>query len=164
MTVHAGVASRCIFRVFHALELTTMTIEEIKNVILDPAILEQWRQTAAEWNGTDQAGREACIAHVVGRREHILKSLQDISDADQMVESLAIVYIETKSEWIMLNTMVNYQLMRHGEGDGEAVLRAALVSSLLMTVERMLTPKDIQAITNFLAAPTRPPELGSVAA
>lgn len=130
-----------------------MLLEKIEKRLTDPVLVESWRGMARDWPGTEDPGRWAALNHVVQRRDRALTTLREIADDDQLIETIAILYIELKSEWIMLNTMVNYQLFRKQQSDGEAVLRAALVSSLLSAVEDMLTAKDIATITCFLSTP-----------
>jgi hypothetical protein len=132
-----------------------MEFAEIEKQLAAPALWQGWQTQADEWTGTDAQGRSQAISYIHGRQSYAIKTLEEIGDPDQLRETLAILYIEIKSQWIMLNTMVNYQLFRKGEADGEAVLRASLLSNFLQAIESLLKPEDIGAITNFLAAPVR---------
>jgi hypothetical protein len=138
-----------------------MEFAEIQQQLGAPALWQFWQTQADEWTGTDDLGRTQAIAYIHGRQSYSIKTLEEIGDPDQLRETLAILYIEIKSQWIMLNTMVNYQLFRKGEGDGEAILKASLLASFLQTIESLLKPEDIGAITAFLSAPIHPQQLAT---
>jgi hypothetical protein len=132
-----------------------MEFAEIQKQLGAPALWQEWQIQASEWTGTDDQGRSQAINYIHGRQTYSIKTLEEIGDPDQLRETLAILYIEIKSQWIMLNTMVNYQLFRKGEGDGESILKASLLARFLQAVESLLTPDDISSITTFLSAPVR---------
>jgi hypothetical protein len=133
-----------------------MELKEITSNLQAPSLSQGWHNIANEWDGTDEPGRFQALSFIHERRDNAVKALEDIGDPDQLSETLAILYIKLKSEWIMLNTMTNYQLFHTGKNDGQAVLKGALISNFLQVVEDLLSAEDISTITSFLAAPIRP--------
>jgi hypothetical protein len=134
-----------------------MDIETIRSQILDPKLSAVWIKTAEDYPPAGKTGRVSCLKYITARRDAIVTTIADIKEPDQMPETMAIVYIDLKGEWIMLNTVMNYQLMRNGKCDPKTVLKGSLISSLLSCVEQMLSQADVDAISKFLAAPIRPP-------
>lgn len=132
-----------------------MILETAENALSNPEVENAWSEMALGWPNATPEQRVSALQYILSRRDRALNALREIADDDQLVETLAVLYIELKCEWIMINTVVNYQLFRKGDGDGETILRGALTASLLERVESLLGPEDVQAITNFLAQPVR---------
>lgn len=112
----------------------------------------QWRDMAGDVN-VPQATREEEFAWIHKLRDDFVKTLSDITDTEDMRMTLAIRYIELKCSWIQFNTTNNYCLMNTGEVDGRSVLKSCLLSHLLGNVETLLTPDEINQITDFLSRP-----------
>ncbi len=82
-----------------------------------------------------------------------LDQLDDIKDIEEIPVTLALKYIETKCRWINLNTQINYRLMRTGVPMELEMYRASILSHLLLRMEALLPPQDLQTICDFLSQP-----------
>lgn len=132
-----------------------MLLQQAIDTLTSNEINRHWETLALDWPNADAEQRTRALAHVFSRRDRAVTALREIGDDEQLMDTLAVLYIELKCEWIMINTVVNYQMFRTGQGDGETVLRGALVSSLLERVESLLSEDDVRAITEFLSQPVR---------
>lgn len=130
-----------------------MNFSDIQNRLLSTDLESGWDATTRGWANTDNNGRKQSILYVREVRDQALSALRPINDPEQTSTALAVQYIEIKSRWIMLNTMINYELATTGAQDGETVLRASLLTSLLVEIEGMLSSDDLNSITAFLARP-----------
>ena len=120
--------------------------------LMSPEIESEIRGMIDAGVGTKEDARVA-IEEALGARDSFVEVLRPIDDEEQVMLTLAIHYIEMKSRWIALNTKMNYSLFRTGNPDEPAMLRGTAMSTLLMLIEGMLTPDDVDQITEFLAEP-----------
>ena len=112
--------------------------------------------TLANWENADKAQIAEVTEWVCGIRDEFIALVHDVDDSEQIIASIAIHYIEIKSHWIALNTKMNYQMARNGAAETPIVLRGAAVSAFLATLEPLIQPGDVDAITSFLAEPINP--------
>jgi len=112
----------------------------------------QWRDMANDVD-VSQSIREEEFVWIHKLRDDFVKTLSDITDTEDVRMTLAIRYIELKCAWIQFNTTNNYCLMNTGNVDGRSVLKSCLLSHLLGNVESLLTPNEINQITDFLSQP-----------
>jgi len=117
-----------------------------------PELETQWRDMANDVD-VSQSIREEEFVWIHKLRDDFVKTLSDITDTEDVRMTLAIRYIELKCAWIQFNTTNNYCLMNTGNVDGRSVLKSCLLSHLLGNVESLLTPNEINQITDFLSQP-----------
>jgi hypothetical protein len=88
-------------------------------------------------------------------RANFLSHLDDVGDdSEELLISVALGFIEMKSQWQMLNTQINYQVFRKGEANTYMTYKSSLLSVLVDAIGQFLTPEDLEKIQEFLLNPT----------
>jgi hypothetical protein len=123
------------------------------NKLTRPTLEASIRESMAGYPGADGPMIDRTVDWVMHLRKDLVGLLASIGDDEQIVETLAINYIELKTRWIALNTKTNYQLFRTGSSEPEVALRGFACSALLADVEALLSADDITKITEFLSTP-----------
>lgn len=124
-----------------------------EEMLTRPGLPEEIGAALSASDGASEELVKETVAWVMGMRNELLALLRTIEDPEQIIETLAINYIELKTKWIALNTKANYHIFRTGMQDADAAFRGCGCSLLLGDVERLLMPSDIQKITEFLSQP-----------
>lgn len=132
-----------------------MDVDQSVQKLKDPAIGEGIRESLAAWPGVQAPDIDRVAKWALALRDDLCTLIQEIGDPDEVKMTLAINYIELKSRWIALNTKINYQTFRTGSCDSMTALRGAALSAIVGHVEALLTPQDIDEITQFLSEPIR---------
>lgn len=133
-----------------------MDLNTITETLMSPRFEAQLREAFATSNMNPQPDAvERTIEWIKTLRHDLLALLKEVDDDEQIEQTMAINYVELKSRWIAINTKVNYQMFRTGQFDVETALRGTSASMFLAEVEALLDPRDIAAITEFLAQPLR---------
>lgn len=111
------------------------------------------RAGLSTWDGAtpDQIGR--AISYVERTMERLVDVLTTVEDPEEISVLIAINYIELKTNWIALNTKINYSVFKTGACETDDALQASSVSAVIGLLESLLTPTDIETITDFLAQP-----------
>ena len=130
-----------------------MSTEQINNALRSTQLTAEWEESRQAIEGVSPEAQASALAEIIALRDEFLKVVEEIADPEEITVSVAIKYIELKSHWIMLNTLLNYQTFRRGECDPEQMLRASLASRLLQSIENLVDRKDLSTITKFLAEP-----------
>ena len=130
-----------------------MEIQRIEDMLGNATLEHNWKESLATWNAAPEQQVTGVLAWVSGLRDHFLQVVREVEDPDEIDYTLAIRYIELKSHWIMLNTLMAYQNFRFGEADIETAHRASVLSYLLEATEPLLNQADISQITAFLVEP-----------
>ena len=120
---------------------------------LNETNFDELRQTLMESGAPDEAELERTMAWITAVRDGLVSELSTIADEDDLESTLAINYIELKSRWIAMNTQLNYQMFKHGTPSTEVMQRAFSTTFLLVQIEKVLGPEDIEKITDFLSEP-----------
>ncbi len=120
------------------------------------AIVEDWRQ---EFPESEEIS--AALHWVRSLRDEVIDAADTIDDPLELEETLAIRYIKYKSTWIMLNTKLQYQIMRRGTPNHDDLHRASLVSTLISASELALGRDDVRQIEAFLSDPIQRAEAAS---
>ena len=132
-----------------------MTPQQVADKLHDPALERNITEALKEWPNADPRDVERTARWMLGLRDDLVSLVRTIDDPDEIVSTLAINYIELKTRWIAINTKVNYQTFRTGSCDASSAMRGTAISMLLAKVEEMISPGDIDKITDFLSAPVR---------
>lgn len=114
---------------------------------------DQWDAIVADWRQEFPGQEEAALEWVRDLRAELLDTVDTIDDPIELEETMAMRYIKYKSTWIMLNTKLQYQMMRHGAPDYDDFHRASLVSTLISALESVVGSDEVQQIEAFLADP-----------
>jgi hypothetical protein len=128
-------------------------LERCEKMLTRPGLGEEIGSALTSSDGATEELVTETVEWVMGMRRELLTLLRTIDDPEQIIETLAINYIELKTKWIALNTKANYHIFRTGAPDAAAAFRGCGCSLLLGDVERLLMPSDIQKITEFLSQP-----------
>ena len=107
----------------------------------------------ADWREDAPSEARAAVAWVRDLRDELLDSVDTIDDPLELEEALAMQHIQFKSTWIMLNTKLQYQMMRHGTPNFTDFHRASLVTSLIAKLEEIMPGEEVQQIESFLSDP-----------
>ncbi|GAB4462283.1 MAG: hypothetical protein OHK0029_28860 [Armatimonadaceae bacterium] len=129
------------------------TQQSLKEVLHSPELERAWHEALASWEDALPAQRSECRADVVALRNHFLGILRDVVDPIEQQVAGVMFYIQLKSQWILLNTQVGYQIAA-GRIEQEIFCRASLISALLSVLEPCLNRSDVNRITAFLSQPT----------
>ncbi len=119
----------------------------------DVQLEQQWRDVVADWREDAPSEARAAVAWVRDLRDELLDSVDTIDDPLELEEALAMQHIQFKSTWIMLNTKLQYQMMRHGTPNFTDFHRASLVTSLIAKLEEIMPGEEVQQIESFLSDP-----------
>lgn len=95
------------------------------------------------------------IGWLDGLRHDMASLVSGISNSEDAEMALAIQYVELKSRWIAFNTKMNYEMFRGVTPQAHDMCRATAVSTLLGHLEDLLSPGDIETITDFLSEPIK---------
>jgi hypothetical protein len=134
-----------------------MTIEvhappSLEAALSSPELDRAWRECLATWDDALPAERDGCRAGVVTLRDEFLRVLGDITDPVEQAVAGALFYVQIKSQWILINTQIGYQIAS-GTIDRGIFARAGLLSAVLGAMEPSLNRADVERITIFLAHP-----------
>lgn len=132
-----------------------MVIDDAVAHLQHPSLAAKAREALAQWPGAKPADVERITTWMLALRDDLVGLIREVGDPDEARMTIAINYIELKSRWIALNTRMNYQTFRTGSCDTIAVMRGSAISQLIGHVEELLTPQDIDTITQFLSEPVR---------
>ena len=130
-----------------------MNLAQIRTALTAPELSQMWAESCEQIEGVSKDAQERCVQEISERRDEFLKVAEEVDDDEELEVTAALKYIELKSHWIMLNTLLNYQVFRKGESNPEQMLRASLASRLMLTVEALIGGQDLSKITKFLAEP-----------
>jgi len=132
-------------------ELSMNHLEAVKKIIAFD--LAQLRAGLSSWNGATPDQIDRAIASVQSTTQRLIETLNAVEDPDEISVLIAINYIELKTQWIAFNTKINYAVFKNGVCKTEDALHASSISGVIGLLETLITPTDIQTITDFLSQP-----------
>ena len=100
-----------------------------------------------------RADKEEMFEWLSENYDKIQQLLDEVDDEIDLKMSLAVNYIQTKSQWIIANTFINYSYMRGVEPEARLIYRATTFSKFLKMLEQFIDPDDLKNITDFLSKP-----------
>ncbi len=132
-----------------------MTVQRLREALESNAVEEMWKSSLdAYQEGTPQY-RSDLAQWIMDVRANFLSHLDDVGDdSEELLISVALGFIEMKSQWQMLNTQINYQVFRKGEANTYMTYKSSLLSVLVDAIGQFLTPEDLEKIQEFLLNPT----------
>ncbi len=125
----------------------------ILTLLRSQALRDALKATADQAEDLSEEQREELFFKVDQRRKAFEDSVLNVDEEDDLHYMFAVMYIELKSSWILMNNQINYGMIKSGECDMVTMYRAALTSQLLYELEPMLRQTDVSKITDFLAEP-----------
>lgn len=105
------------------------------------------------WEEGSSSQKDSIRNWIMENRREFLKIASDIDDPEELDCTIAFQYIKLKTQWIMFNTQLQYQVVKTGEADNEIMYKASAVTNLLTLIEEMINHDDLDRITSFLAKP-----------
>jgi predicted lipoprotein len=117
------------------------------------ALEAQWEAIVDDWRQEVPGEEERALQWIHQLRAELIETADTIDDPLELQETMAMRYIKYKSTWIMLNTKLQYQMLRHGTPDQDDLHRASLVSTLIGALEHVINNGDVREIETFLADP-----------
>lgn len=126
--------------------------DKLLELLQNGALELRWKECLESWQ-TIQDNVDNLLQRMLQERDDIVASFINIQDPEDLRDNLAIVYIEVKSRWIMLNTKIQFQLYRFGKSEDELIYRASLTSFFIDTMESQLGTEEIDQINSFLSDP-----------
>ena len=131
----------------------SLHLDVIRAALLSDEIEKYWNGCLQEYDAPDEE-RQNLLSWIHSVRDGFIAHASDIDDPEEMLVSVALSYIEFKSQWQMLNTQINYQVFRTGEAKPDLMYKSSLLSVIVDTIGKLLTQEDIQRIQDFLLSPT----------
>ncbi len=125
----------------------------ILTLLRSQALRDALKATADQAEDLSEEQREELFFKVDQRRKAFEDSVLNVDEEDDLHYMFAVMYIELKSSWILMNNQINYGMVKSGECDMVTMYSAALTSQLLYELEPMLRQTDVSKITDFLAEP-----------
>lgn len=132
-----------------------MTVKNLHEVLHSAKIEEAWKMSLDAYQEGTAQDRLDLAEWIINVRANFLAHVEDVGDeAEELLISVALGYIEMKSQWQMLNTQINYQVFRKGEANVYLTYKSSLLSVLVDAIGTLLTPDDLDKIREFLLSPT----------
>lgn len=131
--------------------------ENIRAALMSTTIEEYWQSCLSEYVIANNEERNSLLAWIQGIRDGFVAHAGDIDDDEELLISVALSYIQLKSQWQMLNTQINYQVFRTGEARPNLTFRSSLLSIIVDEIGKFLTDDDLVKIQEFLLNPTAEP-------
>lgn len=135
-----------------------MELKIIENAISDAKFKSEVNENFEDWkvnfNVDDKNYNEQRIwfSNLI---EDFLVLLRDVDDDEELSVLVFSKYVELKCFWKQLNAQVQYQNFKKGEADSNLVLRASLITYVLIAIEPLLHNDDLDEIRQFLTKPIR---------
>ncbi|ABZ94705.1 Hypothetical protein LBF_2209 [Leptospira biflexa serovar Patoc strain 'Patoc 1 (Ames)'] len=84
-----------------------------------------------------------------------LHILDDVEDKEELSVLLFSKYVELKCYWKQLNTQIQYQNFNRGDANPELIIKASLITYILIALEPLIHEEDLNEIQEFLTKPIR---------
>jgi hypothetical protein len=132
-----------------------MTVKNLHEVLCGTKIEEAWKMGLDAYQEGTEQDRLSLAEWIINVRADFLAHVEDVGDeAEELLVSIALGYIEMKSQWQMLNTQINYQVFRKGEANVYLTYKSSLLSVVVDAIGTLLTQDDLDKIREFLLSPT----------
>jgi hypothetical protein len=131
----------------------SLHLDAIRAALLSDEIEEYWNGCLQEYDASEEE-RQNLLSWIHSVRDGFIAHASDIDDPEELLISVALSYIEFKSQWQMLNTQINYQVFRTGDANPHLMYKSSLLSIIVDTIGKFLTSEDVRKIQEFLLSPT----------
>ncbi len=112
---------------------------------------EDWKVNFSV-SDSDYQDQKIWFHHLI---QTFLDLLRDVEDDEELSVLVFSKYVELKCLWKQLNAQVQYQNFKKGLADSNLVLKASLVTYILIAIEPLLHEDDLAEIQSFLTKPIR---------
>lgn len=128
----------------------------LREALFHPEIDSSWKETLSYFQEGTEVDKITLHQWVYRIRDEFIAHADDVGDDDpeELLISVALGYIEMKSQWQMLNTQINYQVFRRGEANIILTYKSSLLSVLVDAIGKFLSQEDLSKIHEFLLNPT----------
>ncbi|MCS6808921.1 MAG: hypothetical protein RML40_09545 [Bacteroidota bacterium] len=132
-----------------------MNTSAVQTLLSNAALEPLWHDILDAYIEGAEAEKQRLIAWINDVRNTIVRCALDIGDdnPEELLVSVALRYIELKSQWHMLNTQINYQVFRKGEAEPMLLYQSSLLSTLVDALQQLLSNEDLAKIDEFLTNP-----------
>jgi DNA repair exonuclease SbcCD ATPase subunit len=124
------------------------SLAEIKERFEQANFFTQWNEVLAESPFSEEK-KEKLWQWITEKWERFVSLAEPIDIEEEFDKFLRNQYIEIKSNWVKLNTFIQYELFRSGQPDEDASYRASLLSHLVEFFGNNLS-KDEKDLVNKL--------------
>lgn len=126
--------------------------EQIQDHLQRDEVEERWKDII---NGVidDESAGDRLMNWITDHRDKLVDLAEVVEDEHDVREALITYYIESKCDWMNLNTHMQYKMVNTGEQDNDLMVRGSLMSHLLEEMEELLDPEEVESLTQFLAKP-----------
>ncbi|MCU0427881.1 MAG: hypothetical protein MUF71_19900 [Candidatus Kapabacteria bacterium] len=133
-----------------------MNTKNLRDVLFHTDIDTQWKETLESFEEGSETDKSTLHQWVYRVRDEFIAHADDVGDEEEeeLLISVALAYIEMKSQWQMLNTQINYQVFRKGEANMILTYKSSLLSVLVDAIGKFLSNEDLSKIHEFLLNPT----------
>lgn len=132
-----------------------LTPYSVQDALRDPALEQGWAHTLSEWETAAHSQIQATTAYVRGMRNQLLNVTGEMDSMEELERTLALGYLDLKCQWAILNVQIQYAAAHRGEIREDLMYRATCLSQLLDSVEGLLNPADVDAMTELIAEPVQ---------
>jgi uncharacterized protein related to proFAR isomerase len=130
-----------------------MTAQKIAEAVEAKHLESAWHEALDGWESGSEATKQQILNELQRLKTEFLEHVVDVDDEQELTVSVALKYIELKSQWQMLNTQINYRVFRGVEVDEAMLYKATLLSTVVEMIGSFLTDEDLQKIMEFLLNP-----------
>jgi hypothetical protein len=126
-------------------------------IIQDFELLEVekgWKNSLAE-SPLSEADQEKILNDIRGHWNSVSDVSNTLFEEAEIHQAIYKKYIELKSSWLLLNTIIQYKTLVTGEFDNYESYRASLLSQLVSFLENYLEEKEVRLINKLLSEPIR---------
>lgn len=103
---------------------------------------------------TDPEIKARVTAMIERNRQSLLGQAASIPVVEDLHRSLALGYMELKSQWIQRQVRVCYEEMVTGSCDRETALEASAISTLMALIEPLIDGPELQKLQEIFASMT----------
>lgn len=134
----------------------TLNTKNLREALFHDNIDNTWKETLESFEQGSTSDKAALHQWIHRVRDEFIAHADDVGDEEEeeLLISVALAYIEMKSQWQMLNTQINYQVFRKGEAHMILTYKSSLLSVLVDAIGKFLSTEDLSKIHEFLLNPT----------
>ncbi|MEM1164830.1 MAG: hypothetical protein AAGI30_00905 [Planctomycetota bacterium] len=118
---------------------------------LNAATFDERVNGAIEVEGFDSGAISETRQWVNSLRDKVVHDLQSTDEEEEHRSIAASYFIDFKTQWMGLNTKMNYAMFRTGQPDQPSMLRGSGISVLIDVVEQHADPEDVDTIVTFIS-------------
>jgi hypothetical protein len=118
-----------------------LAFDAVQNVLIQDVLI-----------GVDREVGARVAAKIEALRLDVIAQVNNIPMLDELQWTLALTYMELKSQWLQRQVRVCYEEMITGSSNREVALEASAVSFLIGLIEPLLDPQHLERIQELFAS------------